>query len=166
MTIRPASARDAARIAAIYNDGIAGRDATFETEPRTAADVEEALRGDGAVFLVAEADGEVVGWAGVVRLSERCAYAGVGEYTIYLDPRAQGRGIGGRLLEALAAEAERGGYWKLVGKVFTTNAPSIALSRRCGFREVGVHERHGRLDGEWKDVLVLERLLGDAAQNV
>ena len=164
MSVRAAGPADAARVAEIYNVGIAGRDATFETEPRSAADVQAWFERDGSVFLVAEDDaGAVVGWAGAMRASDRCAYAGVGDYAIYVDPAAQGGGVGRRLLDALAQEAERAGYWKLIGKLFTTNGASVALAARCGFREVGVHERHGRLDGEWKDVLVVERLLGDAA---
>ena len=101
----------------------------------------------------------MVGWAAVAAYSDRCVYAGVGEYTIYVDRGARGAGLGRELLEALAGAARDAGYYKLVGKLFTTNAASIALARRCGFREVGVHERHGRLDGEWRDVLVVERSL-------
>jgi L-amino acid N-acyltransferase YncA len=87
----------------------------------------------------------------------------VGEYTIYLDREARGRGLGRRLLDAVVTTAEAAGYWKLQGRLFTSNEASVALARRCGFRQVGVYERHGRLDGEWKDLLIVERLLGDAA---
>jgi L-amino acid N-acyltransferase YncA len=93
----------------------------------------------------------------------RECYRGVGEATLYVDPAARRRGIGRRLLEALAAEAERVGYWKLIGRLFPENEPSRALLRSCGFSEVGVHRRHGRLDGEWRDVLIVERLMGEAA---
>ena len=151
--IRPAASADAPAIAAIYNQGIAERQATFETERRRPGDLQSDL------LLVAERDGRVVGWAAVAAYSDRCVYAGVGEYTIYVDRGARGTGLGRELLEALAGAARDAGYYKLVGKLFTTNAASIALARRCGFREVGVHERHGRLDGEWRDVLVVERSL-------
>ena len=161
--IRPADPDDAGRIAAIYSAGIAERQATFETEPRTAQDVAPWLQEDGQPLLVAEAGGDVVGWARVVRFSGRGVYAGVGEYTIYLDPEARGRGVGQALMDALAREAEAAGYWKLVGLLFTSNGASIALAHRAGFEDVGVHRRHGRLDGEWKDVLVVEQLLGEAA---
>ena len=161
--IRRAVPSDAARIAAIYNEGIAGRGATFETDPRSPADVEAWFGKDGAVLLVAEDGGGIAGWAGTERASERCAYAGVGDYALYVDPESQRRGIGRALLDALCTASEEAGYWKLLGKVFTTNRASIAVAERCGFRIVGVHERHGRLDGEWKDVVVLERLLGEAA---
>jgi phosphinothricin acetyltransferase len=113
--------------------------------------------------LVAEEGGDVAGWSSVVPYSANPVYDGVGEYTIYVDAAAQGRGIGRRLLEATADRAERDGLYKITGKLFTTNAASIAIAKRCGFSEVGVHVRHGRLDGEWRDVVVVERLLGDAA---
>jgi L-amino acid N-acyltransferase YncA len=116
--------------------------------------------------MVAKGGGRVVGWASVAPYDEAHEYyAGVGEATLYVDPKARRGGTGRALLTALAEEAERRGYHKLVGKIFTSNEPSIALVRSCGWREVGVHRRHGRLDGEWKDVLVVERLLGAALES-
>jgi len=162
--VRTAEASDAAAIAAIYNQGIAERAATFDTGEVTAGEVLGWLGDDGQPVLAAERDGRVAGWARVIRSGERCAFAGVGEYTIYLDADARGLGIGRRLVDALVTAAEAAGYWKLQGRLFTTNAASIALARRCGFREVGVYERHGRLDGEWKDLLIVERLLGETAR--
>ena len=161
VTIRPAALADSGAIAGIYNQGIAERVATFDTDEITAESVAGWL--DGEPLLVAELDGRVVGWTRAVRSSEQCAQRGVGEYTIYLDRDARGRGIGQRLLDALVAAAEDAGYWKLQGRLFTTNEASRALAHRCGFREVGVYERHGRLDGEWKDLLIVERLLAEAA---
>ena len=163
MRVRRGRPDDAGAIAAIYNQGIAERQATFETDERSSTDVVGWLGREREPVLVAELDSHVAGFARVIRSSDRCAYAGVGEYAIYLDAAARGQGVGARLLEELTATAERAGYWKLIGKLFTTNAASIALANRCGFRSVGVHERHGRLDGEWKDLLVVERLLGEAA---
>ena len=163
LTVRAAERGDAERIAAIYNAGIAGRGATFQTDPRTAADIAPWFDRPGPLLVAATEDEGVVGWASVSAYADSCAYAGVGEYTIYLDPAAQGRGTGRRLLDALCDEAERAGFYKLVGKLFTTNEASLRLAERCGFARVGVHVRHGRLDGEWKDVVVVERLLGDAA---
>jgi L-amino acid N-acyltransferase YncA len=116
--------------------------------------------------MVAKGGGRVVGWASVAPYDEAHEYyAGVGEATLYVDPKARRGGTGRALLIALAEEAERRGYHKLVGKIFTSNEPSIALVKSCGWREVGVHRRHGRLDGEWKDVLVVERLLGAALES-
>jgi phosphinothricin acetyltransferase len=161
--LRAATEADGAAIAAIYNEGIAGRQATFDTAECSPAEAAGWTGRDGEPLLVAELDGRVAAFARVIRSSDRCAMAGVGEYTIYVAAHARGRGIGFRLLAALVTEAERAGYWKLIGKIFATNAPSVALAARAGFREVGVHERHGRLDGEWRDLLIVERLLGDAA---
>ena len=161
--VRPAQARDSARIAEIYNQGIDARVATFRTRPSTPAEVEGWLEaGERFPLLVRESDGAVEGWTRVLPYSEAPFYAGVGEYMIYVERGARRRGAGRALLEAVCGEGARLGYWKLIGKLFTDNRPSIALGHECGFRDVGVHRRHGRLDGEWRDVLVIERLLGPA----
>jgi L-amino acid N-acyltransferase YncA len=161
-TLRRAGLADAAAIAAIYNEGIAARQATFETAERGAEDVARWVA-SGLPFLVAEAGGAVVGWARVSPASDRCAYASVGDHSVYVSAFAQGAGVGRALLDGLCAEASRAGFHKLYSRVFTTNAPSLAVHRAAGFREVGVQARHGRLDGEWKDCMVVERLLGEAA---
>ena len=163
--VRHASAADADAIAAIYNEAVAERSATFDTDPVTTADVAGWLGRDREPVLVADLDGRVAGWARVIASAERCALVGVGEYTIYLEPSARGRGIGRRLLTALVTAAESAGYWKLQGRLFTTNAASRALARTAGFRGVGLYERHGRLDGQWRDLLIVERLLGEAARD-
>jgi len=158
--IRAAREADAAAIADIYNEGIATRLATFETEPRTASDVELWLAaGERLPTLVAEEDRAVLGWARIVAYSDRRVYAGVGEVSVYVTEHARGRGLGRTLLEELQRTATDLGYWKLVGKLFTANEASAAMVRRCGWREVGMHHKHSRLDGEWRDVLVVERLL-------
>jgi L-amino acid N-acyltransferase YncA len=163
MRLRPATATDARSIAAIYNDGIAGREATFETRPRDPAEVAEWL-GEDLPFLVAEdADGTVLGFARVSPYSDRCVYAGVGEHGVYVAASARGRGVGRALLDGLCAAAERTGHHKLTSRVFASNAASRAVHRAAGFEEVGVQRRHGRLDGEWRDCVLVERLLGEAA---
>jgi L-amino acid N-acyltransferase YncA len=159
--IRPARPGDAERLAAILNQGIEDRVATFETTPQS-AEALGTLISAPPPLIVAELEDEIVGLAKVAAYEDRHAYyAGIGEATLYIARDARRRGIGKALLEALAAEAARAGYHKLVGKIFASNTASIALVRECGWREVGVHQRHGQLDGEWKDVLVVERLLGD-----
>jgi L-amino acid N-acyltransferase YncA len=163
--IRPAQRDDCAAIAAIYTTGIEGRSATFETRRRTAEDIAPFLdTQERFPLLVAEEGGAVLGWARVGQYSDRDPYRGVGEVQVYVDPPARGRGMGTALLEAACHAAERAGYWKLLGKLFPENEPSRALVRRCAFREVGLHHRHGRLEGAWRDVLVVERLLGEAAR--
>jgi L-amino acid N-acyltransferase YncA len=159
-TIRAATAADAQPVADIYNEGIATRLATFETDPRTATDVEAWLAaGERLPVLVAEEDETVLGWARVLAYSDRPVYSGVGEVSVYVTEAARGRGIGRGLLEALQERAAELGYWKLVGKLFTANAASARMVRRCGWREVGMHHKHSRLDGEWRDVLLVERVL-------
>jgi L-amino acid N-acyltransferase YncA len=158
--IRAATSADAEAIADIYNEGIATRLATFETEPRAAADIEDWLSaGERLPVLVAEEDDQVLGWARAMSYSDRPVYAGVGEVSVYVTERARGRGLGRALLESLQQTAEQLGYWKLVGKLFTANAASAGMVRSCGWREVGMHHRHARLDGEWRDVLLVERVL-------
>jgi phosphinothricin acetyltransferase len=158
--IRPPDPGDAAAIAAVYNQGIAERTATFETDPRSVADIEARLR-DQLRYptLVADEDGAVLGWAGVSSYRPRACYSGIGEFSVYVDRNARGRGIGRQLLEALADEARGRGYWKLVSRIFPSNEASRRLCRACGFREVGVYEKHGRFDGRWTDVVIVERLI-------
>ena len=162
ISIREATSSDAEAIAKIHNQGIAERMATFQTSEQTAEDGRARI-GDGLGVVVAEHEGEVVGWAGAAPYERYPYYDGVAEVTVFVAPGARRAGVGRALLEAIGELAERGGKYKLFGKVFTTNTPSIELFKACGYREVGTHLRHGRLDGEWRDVLIVERLLGDAA---
>jgi L-amino acid N-acyltransferase YncA len=159
-SIRPAVDADAEAVAAIYNEGIEERIATFETRLRTAADIGDWLTaGERLPLLVAEDDGTVVGWARILAYSERPVYAGVGEVSVYVTAAARGRGIGRGLLQALEHRGRDLSYWKLTGKLFVENVASAAMIRRCGWRDVGLHLRHGQLDGKWRDVLVVEQLL-------
>jgi phosphinothricin acetyltransferase len=159
--IRAARLEDTAAIAAIYSEGIAERIATFETEPRSAADVEPWVGGDLPLLVAADGD-RVLGWAKLSEYSDRCAYDGVAEVSVYVGRAARGRGAGRELVEAICAAAEERGLWKVIGLLFPENASSRALFERCGFHEVGTFRRHGRLDGDWRDVLILERSLGSA----
>ena len=163
MTLRTrlATAADAAAIAAIYNEGIADRIATFETEPRTVEQIATQLagKGDRHPTVIAEDDGRVVAWAGAGPYRSRPAYEGVAEHSVYVARAARGKGAGRVALEALCqAYAERG-FWKIVSRIFPENTASLALHERCGFRVVGVYRRHGKLDGEWRDCVIVERLL-------
>jgi L-amino acid N-acyltransferase YncA len=158
--VRLATRDDAWAIARIYGQGISERGATFQTRIPKAREIVAEISA-GRLMVVAEMGGRIVGWASVGSYDDvHDYYAGVGEATLYVDRKARRRGAGRKLLSALAAESERRGYHKLIGKILTSNEPSVALVRSCGWREVGVHRRHGRLDGEWRDVLVVERLLG------
>jgi phosphinothricin acetyltransferase len=159
--IRMADAVDAAAIADIYNTGIAERAATFETEPRTVTQIAERLLAQERYALIVAVDcrQSVVGWAGLSEYSPRSCYSGIAEFSIYLRPDVRGQGIGKTLLGSLIDVARQRGFWKLVSRVFPTNAASRGLCRSCGFREVGIYERHAQLDGRWLDVVIVERLL-------
>lgn len=162
--IRPAELRDAARITEIYNAGIEGREATFETRLREVHEIEAWFREADRPFLVSERDGVVVGWARSARYSPRSVYDGVAEHAVYVDPAARGAGHGQRLLAALCDLAERAGIHKLTSRVLPENEASRRAHASVGFIEVGVHPRHARLDGDWRDTVVVERLLGAAAE--
>jgi phosphinothricin acetyltransferase len=155
---------DAAAIARIYNQGIDERIATFETEPRTPTDIERLLveRGDRYPTVVVERAGEVVAWAGASSYRSRPCYAAIAEHSVYVDRAHRHSGAGRLALEALLVEAERRGFVKLVSRIFPENRASLALHRKVGFREVGVYERHGKLDGAWRDCVIVEKLLGEA----
>jgi phosphinothricin acetyltransferase len=157
--VRPASLEDAEPICVIYNAGIAERGSTFETEPRSAEDFEGRVDDPRFPLLVGDAGEGVIGWAGLASYSPRPCYSGIGECSVYVAVDARGRGVGTALTEALTAAAEESGFHKLIGKLFTDNAASLRLVERCGFSSVGLHRRHGQLDGSWRDVLVVERLL-------
>jgi L-amino acid N-acyltransferase YncA len=161
MRTRAAVADDAAAIARIYNEGIADRIATFDTEPRTEEDIVRWLDEDYPL-VVSEKDGEVAAWAVAHPYSVRTAYSGVGDFSIYVARERRGQGLGRVTLDALVADCEARGYWKLVSRIFPQNEASLALCRAVGFREVGVYRRHGKLDGEWRDCVIVERLLGEA----
>lgn len=157
-TILAATDRDAGRIAAIYNEGIAERIATFETRPRSAPEVAAWWSGRYPV-IVAEQAGEVVGFASTGQYRPRECYAGIAECSVYVTAKARGKGVGRALLEALIARAAEAGFWKLVSRIFVENTASRRAVAAVGFREVGVYMRHARLDGEWRDVVIVERLL-------
>ena len=158
--IRAMTESDWEVVANIYREGIETGHATFETSVPT-------WEGwDGAHVdscrLVAELDGEVVGWAALSAVSDRCVYGGVGEVSVYVGSTGRGKGIGTRLLSALVAASEKAGFWSLQAGMFPENAGSIALHGKCGFREVGRRERISKMEigpmkGKWRDVLLLER---------
>jgi phosphinothricin acetyltransferase len=159
--LRMATEGDAAAIAEIYNQGIEDRVATYETTRRTAEDRRTWLRAIAGSYpaVVAEVGGQVVGWAGAGPYSTRACYGGIGEFSVYVRRDWRGQHIGDQLLPALIAEAERLGLWKLLSRIFLFNASSRALCRKHGFREVGIYEKHGKLDGQWLDVVIVERLI-------
>ena len=142
-------------VAAIYAEGIATGNATFETAVPGYDAWDAAHLADHR--LVARAEGVVVGWAALGAYSRREVYRGVAEETIYIAERARGQGIGGALLRALIADAERAGIWTLQAGIFPENVASLGLHERCGFRIVGTRERIGKMGDAWRDVVLMER---------
>ncbi len=158
MRARPATPQDTETIVHIYNQGIEERIATFETRPRTTEDVEGWFGGAHPTVVVEDA-GSVVAFATTSAYSPRECYAGISEFSVYTAHEARGLGAGRMAMQALIQAADRAGFHKLVSRVFVENAPSRELLLSLGFREVGIHEKHARLDGAWKDVVIVERLL-------
>jgi L-amino acid N-acyltransferase YncA len=162
MKLRLANPADVPAIAAIYNEGIADRIATFETEPRTEEQIMSWLGRRFPVVVVEDEPGKVVAFASTSPYRERACYSGIAEFSVYVARSHRGRGAGQEALRGLIGAAEAAGFWKLLSRIFVENAASRALCRRMGFREVGTYERHGRLDGVWRDVVIVERLIGEA----
>lgn len=158
MEARLATPGDAEAIARIYNQGIEDRIATFETRPRIAADVRDWFDGVHPIVVVEEMD-DVVAFAATFTYRARECYAGIAEVSLYVDRSARRKGAGRLALTALIEQAQQAGFWKLLSRVFPENTASRALIAALGFREAGVYEKHGRLDGKWRDVIIVERLL-------
>ena len=159
MKPRRATVADAEAIARIYNEGIADRVATFETRPRAPEDIRGWFDDVHPIVVVEDSAGAIVGFAATSTYRPRECYAGVAECSVYVGRSARGRGVGRLALAAILVAAERAGFCKLVSRVFPENAASLALVRSLGFREVGVYERHGKLDGAWRNVVIVERLI-------
>jgi phosphinothricin acetyltransferase len=154
VTIRDLRPDDWPAVRTIYEEGIRGGNATFETE---APSWERWDVAHPELRLVAERDGSVVGWAALSPASARHCYRGVGDVSVYVAEQARGGGLGRTLLEELVERSEQAGYWTLTAGVFPENEASIRLHNACGFRAVGIRERVGELRGHWRDVVLLER---------
>ena len=155
---RPACREDATAITHIYNQGIEDRIGTFETVPRTVEQIEEWFDGAPAFVAVEDESGEVVGYAVAHPYSDRCCYQGIGEFSVYVRREARGRGVGRIAMTALVEDAKAAGLWKLLSRVFPENRASLNLMAWSGFKEIGVHEKHGKLDGVWRDCVIVERV--------
>ncbi|HUJ14861.1 MAG TPA: arsinothricin resistance N-acetyltransferase ArsN1 family A [Thermoanaerobaculia bacterium] len=158
MNARTATPEDAAAIARIYNEGIEDRVATFETRLRSAADVAQWFDGVHPVVVI-EDDGRIIAFASTSAYRPRECYAGIAEFSVYTARSARGRGAGKAAMLSLIDAARGKGFWKLLSRVFVENAASRALLGSVGFREVGIYERHARLDGIWRDVVIVEKVL-------
>jgi L-amino acid N-acyltransferase YncA len=158
MNTRPATFNDASVIARIYNQGIEDRVATFETRPRSDEDIAKWFDGVHPV-IVAEERGEVIAFAATSTYRPRECYAGIAECSVYVERGARRKGAGRMVLTALEDAARAAGFHKLVSRVFPENSASLRMLDSLGWRQVGIYRRHGQLDGVWRDVVIVEKLL-------
>jgi L-amino acid N-acyltransferase YncA len=156
--VRSGMPEDTARIAEIYNDGIADRIATFETEPRGPQQI-LAWFDQGYPVQVSGEDEKVMAYAVAFPYRSRPCYDGVREFSVYVAREGRGKGFGRAALSSLVVEAKRRGWWKLLSRIFPENTASLKLCASLGFREVGIYEKHGKLDGRWRDVVIVEKPL-------
>jgi phosphinothricin acetyltransferase len=156
---RVASLEDAPAIAVIYNQGIEDRLATFETRPHSADEVRAWFDGFHPIVVVESDEGQIVAYAATFSYRTRDFYRGVAEFSVYVDRDFRLQGAGSLAMEALMTASREAGLWKLVSRIFVENLGSRHLLARLRFREVGVYERHAQLDGEWRNVVIVERLL-------
>jgi phosphinothricin acetyltransferase len=156
VTVRAMRAQDADRVLAIYRAGLDSGHASFETTAPSWAAFDAGRLAEHRHVAVDD-DGIVIGWVAVSPVSARPVYAGVVEHSVYVDPAAQGRGVGRALLDALIASTEAAGIWTIQSGIFPENAASLTLHRGAGFRPIGVRERVGRHHGVWRDVILIER---------
>lgn len=163
LQVREARTADSEAIAAIYNEGIEDRVATFETRLRTPADI-AGWFGDRYPCVVVTEGERTLAFAAASRYRPRECYDAIAEFSVYVARAARGRGAGRMAMQGLMAAAGRAGFTKLVSRVFPENTDSLRLLASLGFREVGVYRRHGRLDGAWRDVVIVEKLLDEAGQ--
>ena len=159
LKVRPARRQDAPAITAIYNQGIEDRVATFETEPRTVEQVLPWFDDAYAFVSVEDAAGEVVGYAVAHPYADRCCYRGIAEFSVYIRRDQRGRGVGRLAMTGLVDAAREAKLWKLLSRVFPENRASLALMAWSGFKAIGVHEKHGKLDGVWRDCVIVERVI-------
>ncbi|WCD89978.1 L-methionine sulfoximine/L-methionine sulfone acetyltransferase [Streptomyces xanthophaeus] len=151
------SAAHRQQVLAIYQAGIDEGDATFETEAPTWPSFDAARLPAHRLVVTDGSGGQVQGWIAASRVSDRCAYAGVVEHSVYVHPAARGQGVARVLLDAFIASTEAAGIWTIQSGIFPENTASLALHRRAGFRTIGTRERIGRHQGRWRDVVLLER---------
>jgi L-amino acid N-acyltransferase YncA len=156
------TAEDWPAVRAIYLEGIATGDATFEQDAPEWEAWHAGHRAD--CRLIARRGAEILGWAGLSPVSARAVYAGVAEVSVYVAERARGQQVGHRLLSALVAASEQAGVWTLQAAIFPKNVASLRLHESCGFRVVGVRERLGATNGRWRDVMLLERRRRDPVE--
>jgi len=164
IAVRSARDTDVDAVSTIYNQGITDRIATFETRLRTPDELLPVVTSGQFPCMVATVARTVVGFASTSAYRERACYAGVAEFSIYIERSWRGQGIGVVLMDGLCQAAQTHGYWKVLSRVFVENTASRRMLARAGFREVGIYQRHAQLEGKWRDVVIVEKLLDDPSQ--
>ncbi|MET9730240.1 N-acetyltransferase family protein [Streptomyces sp. NPDC006458] len=157
ISVVPLTADHAEQVLDIYRLGIEEGNATFETEPPAWAAFDKAKLPGHRFVALDERGGQVLGWVAATSVSDRCAYAGVVEHSVYVHPGARGRGVARALLDALIDSTEAAGIWTIQSGIFPENTASLALHRRAGFRVIGTREHIARHHGRWRDVVLVER---------
>ncbi|MDP2053172.1 MAG: arsinothricin resistance N-acetyltransferase ArsN1 [Acidobacteriota bacterium] len=158
LSARAASPGDIPAMTQIYNEGIEDRLGTFETRPRSHDEVRAWFDGIHPIVVV-EASGQVVAFGSTSTYRTRDCYGGIAEFSVYVSRASRGQGAGRVAMEALVPAAAAAGFWKLLSRIFVENTASRTLMARAGFREVGIYEKHGKLDGVWRDVVIVERII-------
>lgn len=164
IAVRSARDTDVDAVSTIYNQGIADRIATFETRLRTLDELLPVVTSGQFPCMVATVARTIVGFASTSGYRERSCYAGVAEFSIYVERSWRGQGIGVVLMDGLCQAAQTHGYWKVLSRVFVENTASRRMLARAGFREVGIYQRHAQLEGNWRDVVIVEKLLDQPSQ--
>ncbi|WP_086828176.1 GNAT family N-acetyltransferase [Streptomyces sp. NRRL B-24572] len=156
VTLTPLTVEHATEVLAIYQAGIDEGNATFETTV-PAWEAFDAAKLPEHRFVALDETGRVLGWVAATKVSDRCAYAGVVEHSVYVHPGARGRGVASMLLKALVDSTEAAGIWTIQAGIFPENAASLAVHEQAGFRVIGTRERIGRHHGVWRDTVLVER---------
>ena len=156
MKFRELTAQDWQQVKAIYEEGIATGNATFQTTAPSWQDWDSAHVKNSRIVAEDE-EKRILGWAALTPVSGRCIYAGVGEVSVYVSNAARGKGIGKALLNELISQSEQNGFWTLTAGIFPENEPSLKIHEKAGFKVLGVRERIGKMNGEWRDTVLLER---------
>lgn len=160
MIARLASREDIPEILHIYNNGIDERTATFETSHKTVSDIEKWFDGIHAIVVV-EQEGIIISFASSFSYSTRECYSGIAEFSVYVREEYRKQGAGNLALKGLIESCRDAGFWKLVSRIFPENHASRALMKKRGFREVGIYKKHSRLEGKWRDTVIVELLLNE-----